>query len=235
MSLKPLALGLIVSIVLSGGLAIAAHAASHVLQGGAEGLAALLSRSGASRDAEPAANSTDHPRAAPPASPSATTPSRTDGVARKEQGASASTSDPTLRSTTPGPKLPRVTPSRVLRLRTDAPTCNDVYVYIVSIFENVADSMATLALDAKERGRPRRVGQRLGRYEIIGIGYNASRVSSAVWLAEGSRVCQALVRAANPVREKQHLRQLPRAQQLAAAQLKARKKKAKSRSAKRQR
>ncbi|HEY6725913.1 MAG TPA: hypothetical protein VI197_17890 [Polyangiaceae bacterium] len=116
----------------------------------------------------------------------------------------------------------------------DAPSCDDVYVYIVSIFENIGDSVATLALGAKQRGRPRRIGQRLGRYEVIGIGYNASRVSSAVWLAEGSRVCQALVRDANPLRERQHIRQPARAKQKAAAR-KGRMKRAKSRSAKRQR
>lgn len=255
MLLKPLALGLLGSVLLSGGLAVAARAAGQVLQGEAGGLAALLVGSASSRDGKPTRNWAGHRRpAAPPATPSSETPSRASGIARAQHDASANTSAAAPRSTAAAgttnyrsrrvpnsthtaslagssasapPRLPRATPQRVLQLRTDAPTCHDVYVYIVSIFENVGDSVATLTLDANARGRQRRVGQRLGRYEIIGIGYNASRVSSAVWLAEGSRVCQALVRAANPVREKQRLQQLARAKQVSAPAQKVRTKQAK--------
>lgn len=262
MSLKPLALGLLGTIILSAGLAVAARAAGQVLQGGAGGLAALLVGSGSSRDGKPTRNPAGDGHAAPSASPTSEAPGRAGGMARAQHDARPNTSDaaplgpkaagstnhvsqraphsthtPSLDKGSPSASagLPRVRPQRVLRLRTDAPTCQDVYVYIVSIFENVGDSVATLALDANKRGRQRRVGQWLGRYEIVGIGYNASRVSSAVWLAEGSRVCQALVRDANPVREKQRLRQVARAKQVSAAARKARLKRAKLRGAKRHR
>lgn len=237
MSLKPLGLGLLVSIVVSAGLAVAAHAAGQVLEGGAEGLAALLVRSGPPRADEPARTSTD-PRSvasSPPASPAPRSASSSPPASPVPRSASSSPPpSPALRSASSVARSARVTPPRAPRLRTDAPTCDDVYVYIVSIFENVKDSVATLALDAKARGRPRRVGQRLGRYEVIGIGYNADRVSSAVWLAEGGRVCQALVRAAHPVRKKQQIQQA-RAKQKASAGKAKKAKKRKRRSSKRHR
>lgn len=231
MSLKPLALGLLVSIVLSGGLAVAAHAAGQVVEGGAEVLAALLvgSRSGVTPKQHDATASTS------PTASRSTAPVGSASYSRQGVPSSMRRPGDVRGSAQSPPRLARFTPPRTIRLRTDAPTCDDVYVYIVSIFENVGDSVATLALDASGRGRPRRVGQRVGRYEVIGIGYNASRVSSAVWLAEGSRVCQALVRDANPVREKQQLRQLARAKQVSVAARKARLKQAKQRRAKRSR
>lgn len=248
MSLKPLALGLLASTALFGGFVLTAHAAGQVLEDGAEGLAALLVGSMPSRNKGHAPAGAPQEPVAPPLSSGAATANPTSRAARTPPTPIVSTSSTTPPSVAPtastgvvpqpapkptqprsapsAPKLSRVTRPPTLRLRTDAPSCDDVYVYIVSIFERARDSVATLALDPQARGRPRRVGQRLGRYEVIGIGYNASRVSSAVWLKDGNRVCQALVRDAHPVREKRQLRQLARSKQKsAAARTKARKQK----------
>jgi len=121
----------------------------------------------------------------------------------------------------------------LLTARANAPACDDVYVYIVTTFDNPGDSVATLSLDEKNRGRQRRIGQRIGPYEVIAIGYNRSRFSSAVWLAQGKQVCQALVQDPNPVREKAQRAQLAR--ERARQKAKQRKKKAKQRKKKKRR
>lgn len=258
MSLKPLVFGLLSSITVSGGLAVAAHSAGQVLNSGAEGLATVLVSPSSHPEGEGAPQLEASKPTAPSSDPSGNAPTGAGGTAQELRDATAK-KPPALPPAAPAkstnsagqrgpnsthttrlvegrpaapPSVPRVTP-RLLRLSHDAPTCDDVYVYIVSIFENIRDSVATLALNANERGRQRRVGQRLGRYDVIGIGYNASRVSSAVWLAEGNRVCQALVRDVNPVREKRQLRQQARAKQVSAAARKARMKQAKRKRAKR--
>ena len=259
-SLRLLTISILVVSGLSGGLAWAALTAGEVLgQGSADialGLmqvappeqsATTLPSAQAARKHKPASTGESGAVQPAPSATGAARPSKAERASMKRAPRARQTSIidgrepgmvPRSRlaagvSPSPSAAASRWLSKRLLSASPDAPTCDGVHVYIVSAFENPSDSVATLALDAKQRGRQRRVGQRLGPYEVIAIGYNPSRVSSAVWLAQGNRVCQALVRDVNPVREKARQRQLRRAAK-ARARKRARKKK-RARRAKRRR
>lgn len=109
----------------------------------------------------------------------------------------------------------------VLEPALDAPRCENVYAYIVSIFPDPESNIATLASSKNGRGGGRRVGARVGDYRVIAIGENAPRQSSAVWLSRNGEVCQVLLRDDNPVRQKA----VKRARQRRATQYQARQRK----------
>lgn len=121
-----------------------------------------------------------------------------------------------------------------LRTSLAAPPCEDVYVYIVTVFENRGQSVATLSFDPKQSGRQRRIGQRFGEYEVVDIRYNPRRMSSAVWLAKGQEVCQAMLRDEHPVRERLQ-RSAARREELERAKQRKRSKKRKKRKKNRRR
>src|SRR5690606_14001462 len=75
------------------------------------------------------------------------------------------------------PSIPR------LAVRSDASRCEDVYVYIVTEALD-GSAVATLALGKKARGRPRRVGHRLGDYQVIAIGSLGFAQGPGVWLSK---------------------------------------------------
>jgi hypothetical protein len=89
----------------------------------------------------------------------------------------------------------------IVPLSSDAPRCQDVYVYIVTDWVE-GGAMATVALGKQARGYPKRVGARLGRYEVISIGTYDPGKGPGVWLADGQEVCRAMLFDDNPARTK---------------------------------
>jgi hypothetical protein len=224
MPLRQLTISLFVALLLSAGLGLSAHAAGVLVGRGAEGIAAgLISVAPPGEQAAVLPGiagqaSTALPTPSPIAEPQKPIkrPAAAKAVAKRGVQApprlSPSVGDKPIEVSAKAPPRPAEPPSiPILTARADAPFCDGVYVYIVTSFERPSDSVATISVDAKERGRQRRVGQRVGPYEVIAIGYNRGHASSAVWLAKGQRVCQALVQDANPVRVKAHQKQLARA------------------------
>lgn len=250
-SLRLFTISVLVALGLVGGLAWAALTTGEVLGQGSEDVAVGLIH--IAPPSEPAAAPVESALAKdqPPTSPSATLEPRAGttrasrskttkpAIVKRAAQAKPPSSSPVRKPdavpstasaarvsspSTKSGKVNRWLSKRLLTARRDAPLCDGVHVYIVSAFENPSDSVATLALDPKKRGRQRRVGQRLGPYEVIAIGYSPSHVSSAVWLAREGKVCQALMRDVNPIREKALQRQVRRAAKTRAARARAAKK-----------
>src|SRR5690606_19264630 len=131
--------------------------------------------------------------------------------------------------------LPAPQPIPTLSIRRDAPHCENVYVYIVTDLV-AGGAVATMAIGEKSRGRQRRVGHRLGDYEVIAIGSLGFGRGPAVWLSQREHVCVAPMSADNPVRQRQLKARLAKERAKAKREAKAeRKSKAKSKAKKRAR
>src|SRR5690606_26993111 len=89
---------------------------------------------------------------------------------------------------TPNSQLPSIP---TLRIDRRAPRCEDIYVYIVSDWVD-GEAMATIATGPNSRGYPKRIGARVGEYEVVAIGPTTFGNGPAVWLAQGDEVCRAM-------------------------------------------
>jgi len=74
-----------------------------------------------------------------------------------------------------------------------APACPGIHVHIVSEAEDPAWSRAALQRDGDDKADVYRVGDTVGDQKIAYIGYNPRARSPAVWLENGSSLCQALL------------------------------------------
>jgi hypothetical protein len=91
-------------------------------------------------------------------------------------------------------------PPPTLRIDSTAPPCEDIYVYIVTDWVD-GEAMATIAQGINARGYPKRIGARVGEYEVVAIGPTFGN-GPAVWLAKGEDVCRARLFDDNPKRAK---------------------------------
>ncbi len=153
-----------------------------------------------------------------------TPPRQTPAVARSTTGVRSEKRP----ATPPLSATPPAIAPQIIRPELDAPRCEDVYVYVVSLFSDPADNMATMARGRNARGRTKRIGAHVGDWRVIAIGSNRKLFSSAVWLERDGSVCQALLRDDNPVRE----RRVQRTRAKRARQYKAQQKRAERRRAK---
>ncbi len=74
-----------------------------------------------------------------------------------------------------------------------APACPGIRVHIVTEAEDPAWSRAALQRDGDDKAEVYRVGDSVGDQKIAYIGYNPRERSPAVWLQNGSSLCQALL------------------------------------------
>jgi general secretion pathway protein C len=79
-----------------------------------------------------------------------------------------------------------------------APACPGIHVHIVTEAEDPAWSRAALQRDGDDKADVYRVGDTVGDQKIAYIGYNPRARSPAVWLENGSSLCQALLFADAP-------------------------------------
>lgn len=96
--------------------------------------------------------------------------------------------------------------SGALDIELPPPRCEGVYVYIVSDWGD-GEGMATMALGKGGKGYPKRVGARIGQYQVAAIGPSAYGLGPAVWLDDGDQLCQAVLFDDNPVRKKRYAKQ----------------------------
>lgn len=125
-------------------------------------------------------------------------PSESDRAAKKPTDVSqaASEAGPESGSGAVNPAPPAIT---TLRIDRRAPRCEGIYVYIVSDWVD-GEAMATIATGPNARGYPKRIGARVGEYEVIAIGPTTFGNGPAVWLARGDEVCRAMLFDDNPKR-----------------------------------
>lgn len=75
----------------------------------------------------------------------------------------------------------------------EAPKCSGIHVHIVTQADDPAWSRAALQRDGDDKAGVYRVGDTVGDRTIAYIGYNPRERSPAVWLENGSSLCQALL------------------------------------------
>ena len=76
---------------------------------------------------------------------------------------------------------------------SNAPLCADVTVNIVSESSDPAWSIAQLAGPGDEEAAARRVGDAVGKLEVVHIGFDPAKLSPAVWLSGGKSLCHVLL------------------------------------------
>ena len=74
-----------------------------------------------------------------------------------------------------------------------APKCGDTEVRIVTESSDPAWSVAAVVGPGESDAKLRRVGDQVGDKEVAYIGYNWAKGSPAVWFADSSQLCQALL------------------------------------------
>ncbi len=74
-----------------------------------------------------------------------------------------------------------------------AKECDDVGVNIVTESDDPTWSIAVLQAPGEDRPALRRVGDKAGDFEVAYIGFNRVEASPAVWLINGTDLCQALL------------------------------------------
>lgn len=84
----------------------------------------------------------------------------------------------------------------------DAPRCDGISAYIITVFEKAKHSVASLSSDPQRQAIRRREGQMFGEYRVAKIDFNRRKMSSAVWLENDAGLCQVLLRDDHPKREK---------------------------------
>lgn len=84
----------------------------------------------------------------------------------------------------------------------DAPRCEGISAYIITVFDNAKHSVASLTSDPRRQAIRRREGQMFGEHRVAKIDFNRRNMSSAVWLESDAGLCQVLLRESHPQREK---------------------------------
>jgi general secretion pathway protein C len=74
-----------------------------------------------------------------------------------------------------------------------APKCGDTEVRIVTESSDPEWSVAAIVGPGESDAKLRRVGDQVGDKEVAYIGYNWAKSSPAVWFADSSQLCQALL------------------------------------------
>lgn len=80
-----------------------------------------------------------------------------------------------------------------------AQVCTQVRVSIVTESLDPSDSVSVLHGPDEQEPSQRRVGDRVGDYEVAYIGFNRAKASPAVWLVSSTEFCQALLFNPDPV------------------------------------
>lgn len=80
-----------------------------------------------------------------------------------------------------------------------AQVCTHVSVSIVTESLDPRESVSVLNGPDEQEPSQRRVGDRVGDYEVAYIGFNRAKASPAVWLVSSTELCQALLFNPNPV------------------------------------
>jgi general secretion pathway protein C len=75
----------------------------------------------------------------------------------------------------------------------NAPECSDVSLNIVSESPDPEWSLAQLKGAGDADASTRRVGDKVGKFEVAYIGFNSHKASPAVWLLADDNLCQALL------------------------------------------
>jgi general secretion pathway protein C len=75
----------------------------------------------------------------------------------------------------------------------NAPECSDVSLNIVSESPDPEWSLAQLKGAGDADASTRRVGDKVGKFEVAYIGFNSHKASPAVWLLADDSLCQALL------------------------------------------
>jgi general secretion pathway protein C len=75
----------------------------------------------------------------------------------------------------------------------NAPQCTSVRVKLVTESADPTWSLAALQGPEDAKALLRRVGDSVGKTQVVYIGFNPQERSPAVWLAEGASLCQALL------------------------------------------
>jgi hypothetical protein len=79
-------------------------------------------------------------------------------------------------------------------------TCEDVFVYIVSIADgSPRRSAATIGIGKKARSQLRRPGETIGEWTILAISDDRTGINPDVWLEKDGAVCRAELEG-NPAR-----------------------------------
>ena len=99
-----------------------------------------------------------------------------------------------------------------------APKCGDTEVRIVTESSDPTWSIAAVVGPGESGAKLRRVGDQVADKEVVYIGYNWAKASPAVWFADSSQLCQALL--FDPEEEAQ-----PRAKKTSESRSKRRKRK----------
>jgi general secretion pathway protein C len=108
----------------------------------------------------------------------------------------------------PTPPAPSTTPAPSASSTLDvsdplhAETCQDISVEIVSEATDPTESIAMLQEQKEKSGIARRVGDAIGDYRVEYIGFNQLEHSPAVWLSQGSTLCQAVLFGDEPEKAK---------------------------------
>lgn len=79
-----------------------------------------------------------------------------------------------------------------------AEICAEVSVTIVTESSDPLESVSVLRGPNDEAASQRRVGDRVGSYEVAYIGFNRTKASPAVWLVGNSGLCQTLLFSQQP-------------------------------------
>jgi hypothetical protein len=80
--------------------------------------------------------------------------------------------------------------------------CEGIYVYIVTVsVQDPTQSTASLSLSGTGRGLYRRVGDRIGQFEVMAIHDDWTGLDPKVWLRKGDEVCHATLEG-NDARQK---------------------------------
>lgn len=158
------------------------------LQGGGVGLQKVPS-------SNPGQGQTQAPAAAEKSAEAAKTESDDEGPAKAAKSARDESSAVPRKAPASPPSIP------TLQVDRFAPRCEEIYVYIVSDWVD-GEAMATIATGPNARGYPKRIGARVGEYEVIAIGPTTFGNGPAVWLARGDDVCRAMLFDDNPKRAK---------------------------------
>ena len=74
-----------------------------------------------------------------------------------------------------------------------APKCGDTQVRIVTESSDPAWSIAAIVGPGESDAKLRRIGDQVADKEVVYIGYNWVKASPAVWFADASQLCQALL------------------------------------------
>jgi len=129
----------------------------------------------------------DAPRAAPSATtPAARPPPQTTAAGLLARNVFDSVTGPLLSPTAPCTEDELFDP-------LSAPSCNGMFLYIVSESSDKRWSVATLRGAGESRPRLRRVGDEIASQRVEYIGYNPRQKAPAVWLSSGRALCQTVL------------------------------------------